>query len=172
MSEEGKNGEEESEPEKSTTDEQRRGFHLKAGLRPLSDLLGNLVEVNLTNAPPPPKTAGNTDEWSDTDDTGMNHQRSESDSERTRTKQVRKSTGEECLIDTRLTDGELTITADIPGASKEDISVGRNPKTNKLVISRDGTVIGRVALPWESPETTKIWFNNGVLEIRMRPKEA
>lgn len=172
MSDEGKNGEDESKPEKSTTDEQRQGFHLEAGLRPLSDLLGNLVEVNLTNAPPPPERTEETSEWPDTDETGMNQQRSESDSERSRTKQVRTSTVEECLIDTRLTDSELTITADIPGASKDDISVGRNPRTNTLVISKDGTIIGRVTLPWESPETTKVEFNNGILEIRMRPKET
>lgn len=172
MSDEDENGREERTPEKSTIDEQRRGFHLEAGLRPLSDLLGNLVEVNMSNAPPPPTATEETGEWSETDETEGDHHRTESKPERKRTKHVRTSTTDQCLIDTRLSNGELTIMVDIPGAKKDDISIGRNPRTNKLVISKDGTVIGRVDLPWESPKTTKVWFNNGVLEIRMRSKAA
>lgn len=174
MSDEDENGQDERKTEKSTIGEQHQGFHLEAGLRLLSDLLGDLVEVNISNAPPPPEKTEEAVEWANTDETGVELQRSESTSEskRKRTKHVRESPAEQCLIDTRLTDGELTITADMPGASKDDISVGHNPRTNKLVISKDGTVVGRVVLPWESVETTKVWFNNGVLEIHMRPKES
>lgn len=174
MSDEDENGQDERKTEKSTRGEQHRGFHLEAGLRLLSDLLGDLVEVNISNAPPPPEKTEEAVEWANTDETGVELQRSESTSEskRKRTKHVRESPAEQCLIDTRLTDSELTITADIPGAKKDDISVGRNPRTNKLVISMDGTVIGHIDLPWESPEATKVRFNNGVLEIRMRSKDA
>jgi HSP20 family molecular chaperone IbpA len=175
MSEENEDGQNDQHSEKSATDEHPRGFHLEAGLRPLSDLLGNLVEVNMSNAPPPSTAPGETVEWADTDtdtdtdEPGVDRHGHDSESGQTRTDQVRESTTGECLIDTRLADDELIITADIPGARKDEISLGRNPRTNKLVISKDGTVVGRVKLPWKSPETTKVWFNNGVLEIRMQP---
>jgi HSP20 family molecular chaperone IbpA len=169
MSNEDENGQDERNPEKSTLDEQRRGSHLAAGLRLLSDLLGNLVEVDITDAPPPPMTEEETGERTNANESGVEQQQREF--ERNRTTQVRKSPADECLIDTRLTDDELIIIADIPDAKKDDLSLGRNPRTNKLVISKNGTVIGRVVLPWESPETITAWFNNGVLEIRVRSKE-
>jgi HSP20 family molecular chaperone IbpA len=175
MSEENEDEPNDQHPEKSATDEQPRGFHLEAGLRPLSDLLGNLIEVDMTNPPPPSGTTGETVEWANTDtdidEPGRDHQTREPKSERTRPDQVRESTTDECLIDTRLADDELIITADIPGARKDELSLGRNPRTNKLVISKNKSVIGRVKLPWESPTTTKVWFNNGVLEVRMQPAE-
>lgn len=165
MSENG-NGEDERESGTPPKDDRNWGFHLEAGLRPLSDLLGGLVEVDAHTVPPPSEDPV---EWTDVDESEALRPREQPEPRRKRTRRVRKTSSDQCLIDTHLTDSELVVTADVPGASKDDISVGRNPKTNDLVISRDGSVVGRVDIPWESPEVTKVWFNNGVLEVRVRP---
>ncbi|WP_255169244.1 Hsp20/alpha crystallin family protein [Natrononativus amylolyticus] len=137
---------------------------LQAGLQSLSDGLGKLVEDDAGGAssssrrvrPRPSRTGKRT----------SRKQRAER-ANRTRTKRASPSASDDCLIDTRLADGEFMVIADIPGASKDDLSVGVNPKTNELVISKTGTVVGRVDLPWESPEMSQAWFKNGVLEVYM-----
>ena len=152
------------EPDRDTNDDRRRGFRLEAGLRPLSDLLGSLVEVEAREVPPPEETV----EWQDVEYSDEERRHDESETERKRTKRVRKSSAEQCLIDTRFDDDEFVVNADIPGASKDDVSVGMNPSTDQLVISRGASVVGRVDLPWESTEATNVWFNNGVLEVRLQ----
>ncbi|QLG63941.1 Hsp20/alpha crystallin family protein [Halorarum salinum] len=75
------------------------------------------------------------------------------------------------MFDARFDDDEFVVTADVPGTSKDDLSIGIDPKTNDLVIGKNGTVLERVSLPWQSPEATRVWFNNGVLEVRVRPAD-
>ncbi|WP_290812990.1 Hsp20/alpha crystallin family protein [Halovivax sp.] len=162
----GENGADDGESDRDTNEDRRRGFHFEAGLRPLSDLLGNLVEVDASEAPPPSEDAV---EW---DDVRPESDRGRSEPERKRTTRVRKSSAEQCLIDTRLDDDEFVVNADVPGASKDDVSVGMNPSTDQLVISRGGSVVGRVDLPWKSAEATNVWFNNGVLEVRLRSDDS
>ena len=157
-----------SERDESGDEARSRGFHLEAGLRPLSELLGNLIEVNVSESPPPPSDPV---AW-ETVDEGRVDRESRGENRRKRTKRVRKTRSDACLIDTHFEDEEFVVTADVPGSSKDDLSVGIDPRTNTLVISKDGTVLERVDLPWESPETTNVWFNNGVLEVRMRPNES
>ncbi|WP_255169387.1 Hsp20/alpha crystallin family protein [Natrononativus amylolyticus] len=159
------NGDDEQESETPPEDDRGRGFHLEAGLRPLSDLLGSLVEVDARTVPPP---SADPVEWTNVDENEPPRPRERSEPRRKRTRRVRRTSSDQCLLDTRRTDGVLVVTADVPGASKDDISVGRNPRTNELVISKEGSVVGRVDLPWESPEVTKVWFNNGVLEVHVR----
>lgn len=159
------NGRDEGDPGTAAGDDRRRGFHLEAGLRPLSDLLGSLIEVNLSDAPPP---SGETVEWDDVDE--ATERREEPESQQKRTRRVYEHPSGACLIDTRLAGDEFVVTADIPGSTKDDISVGLAPGSSELVISRDGTIIGRVDIPWRSSEPTKVWFNNGVLEVHLRPK--
>ena len=146
-----------------------RGFHLEAGLRPLKDLLGNLVEVTVTDAPPPPDE---TADWSSVEDSSR---RPLDESDRTppaeRPSPDRSSADAEYLVDTRRENGEFVVTADVPGASKSDLSVGIDPRTNELVIGVDGTVVERVDPPWRSVEASKVWFNNGVLEVGLRPTD-
>ena len=169
------NGDEDDAPPSRPDDERAEpsGFHLEAGLRPLRDLLGNLVEVSVTDAPPP--TEKSTD-WSTVDDESSRRSVGEpgqsTDRDRTsrpRKKRRRTSPSVEYLVDTRHEDEEFVVTADIPGASKDDLSVGIDPRTSELVISLSGTVLERVDPPWRSVEATKVWFNNGVLEVRLRP---
>ena len=78
----------------------------------------------------------------------------------------------ESLVDTRVEDDEFIVTADIPDTTRDDLSVGIHPRTNTLVIGRDGSVLRRVDIPWLSPEATRVWFHNGVLEVRLQPGDA
>lgn len=159
------NGTEEND---SDLEEQVRGFRLGVGLRPLSEILGDLIEVNASEVPPPSER---TVEWETVSETGADSQRG-SDERGTHRKRRVDTDSAECLIDTRWTDDEFVVTADVPGAGIEDVSVGIDPRTNELVINRDDAVVGRVDLPYESPEATQVWFNNGVLEVRIRPADA
>ena len=169
------NGDEDDAPPSRSDDEEANssGFHLEAGLRPLKDLLGNLVEISVTDAPPPSEE---TTDWSSVDDESSRQSVDKSsrptDRERTsrsRTKRRHASPSDGHLVDTRREDGEFIVTADIPNASRDDLSVGIDPRTNELVIGVAGTALERVDPPWRSVEATKVWFNNGVLEVRLRP---
>lgn len=151
------------------------GFRLEAGLRPLSDILGTLFEVSVTDAPPPPTEP--TDRSLADDETPR---RSEADSQRPvdrertdrpRKKRQRTSPSDGYLIDTRRENGEFVVTADIPGASVDDLSIGIDSRTNELVIGMAGSVLERIEPPWRSSEATRVRFNNGVLEVRLRSDE-
>lgn len=87
-------------------------------------------------------------------------------------KGVRKTRAETYLLDTRFEGDEFVVIADIPGASKDDLSVGISHSTTKLVIKKDGRVLERVPLPWDSVEATRIWDNNGILDVRVRPTRS
>lgn len=170
MSDEGTDEGDDAESEESAIDERAsgsasRGFRLDAGLRPLTDLLGSLIEVNVSDAPARPQEP---DDGSD-----PTHRPTADESRSAGTKRVRSTRTENggCFVDTRWIDGEYLVTADVPGASRDELSVGIDPQTNELVIGRDGSALERVGLPWTSAEATKVRFNNGVLEVRLRPKE-
>jgi HSP20 family molecular chaperone IbpA len=87
-------------------------------------------------------------------------------------KRTRASESEECLIDTRFTDDEFIVIADMFGASIDDISVGINHSTDELIISKTGTVVGRIDLPWASPQMKKAVFKNGILEVYMKSENS
>jgi HSP20 family molecular chaperone IbpA len=144
-----------------------RGFRLGLGLQPLSDLLGSLIEINVSELPPPENTADRTANK----ETNEGRYSTEADQRRNHTDQDRISAPKQCRIDARVDDDVLVIVADIPGATEDDISVGIDRSTNKFVIVRNDAVVGRVEIPWESPDVTHAWFNNGVLEVRVQPKE-
>lgn len=74
------------------------------------------------------------------------------------------------LIDTRRTDDELVVVADVNRTSTDEVTVGIDPGASELVIGKRGRVLGRVDVPWESTERSA-QFNNGVLEVRLRPTE-
>ena len=148
--------------ERDDTDEGARnddgasGFRLEVGLRSLSGLLGDLLEVNARTASPP---SDDPADWSTVDESsGGRHSRGQVD--------------EDYLVESRIEDDEFVVHADIPGATKDDLSVGIHPRTNDLVIGRDGHVIERVEIPWASHEATNVMFNNGVLEVRLRATDT
>jgi HSP20 family molecular chaperone IbpA len=137
---------------------------LQAGLRSLSEGLGNIVgEDAKRSSRGPPRSRPPTQR------TQANQKQRRDSSER---KRARKSESTDCLIDTRLDDGEFVVVADLPGANKDDLTSGINPRTNELVIKKTGTTVGRVELPWTSSEMRKAWFKNGVLEVYVRSDDT
>lgn len=136
---------------------------LRTGLQSLSEGLRNVVgdtsgTVSTRGAPRSrPSASRNRENWKQRADDAKRRSKLESD---------------ECLIDTRLTDGEFVVIADLLGASINDISVGINPRTNELVVRKNDTVVGRVDLPWDSPEVEGVWFKNGILEVYMRSGDS
>lgn len=177
MSDDQSPGEDDDDSDRPPDDEQTdsNGFHLEAGLRPLSDILGNLFEVTVTDVPPPPSEP--TDQSAPEDETRRRFEdepQQSPDHDRTsrpRTKRRRAPSSDEYLIDTRREDGEFVVTADIPGANVDDLSVGIDPVTNELVIGLNGSVLDRVDPPWRSIEATRVRFRNSILEVRLRPDE-
>lgn len=169
MKNEDTDGDENPGQERSKAEYRSRGFRLEAGLRPLSGLLGDLIEANVSEPPPPPE---DTVEWETVDETERDHYFQGEKPEHKQTKRIRKWISDDQLFDTRFDDDEFIVIADIPGASKDNLSVGINSVANTLVIAKEGTVLGRVELPWDSPETTKVWFNNGVLEVRLQASSS
>lgn len=155
----------ESELEGPAADKRLRTFHLEVGLRPLSGLLGPLIEADVTKSAPPP---GDEVDWTPVDETSEDHQRRDVPTRRKRTKRVRQTKAEKYFLNTRFEDDEFVVTADIPGATKDDLAIGVDRNTNKLVIKKNETILGRVTLPWDSVEPTRVWFNNGILEVRVR----
>ncbi|WP_254862305.1 gas vesicle protein GvpH [Halovivax gelatinilyticus] len=141
----------------------RRGFHLRVGLRALSDILGDLVEVEATRDPPPEPSV----EWDDVADDEL-----DTGTGRERTKRLRTSTTDRCLVDTRFDGGAFVVHADIPGAEVDDVSVGLDPRADQLVVGVHDEAVAWVDLPWSKAEATDVWFNNGVLEVRLRPTDA
>lgn len=167
MTDEG-NGRENGAPDTSNNS-QHRESHLEAGLSVLSGLLGNLIEIHIRRGPLP------SQEQVDRGAIGGTERSRRRYGHHSTPDQVaggRKQKSEQCLIDTRFIDDEFVIIADIPTTNPDDLTVGYNRRTNELVISRDGTVIGRVDIPWKSPETPEVWFNNGVLEARIRQTDV
>lgn len=84
----------------------------------------------------------------------------------------RPTWAETYLLDTRFEGDAFVVIADIPGASQEEVSVGINHSTYKLVIKNDGKVLERVPLPWYPVEVTRAWYNNGILDARVRPTRS
>lgn len=76
------------------------------------------------------------------------------------------------LVDTQRSNDELVVSAELPGVSEDDLTVGVDVESNDFVILVSGHPIERVALPWSSTEAAKVWFNNGVLEVRLEPKRT
>ncbi len=76
-------------------------------------------------------------------------------------------TAEKYLLDAHYEDDTFVVLADIPGASRDELTVGIHPRDRTLVIARNESVLGRVPLPskpWGSPDAL---FHNGVLEVRL-----
>lgn len=145
-----------------------RELHLEVGLRPITDLLGSLVDIGVGGGSPPPRDAV---DWTTVEERRGDRKRGGTTSARDRSRRVGETGDGEYLLDTRFDGDEFVVTADLPGASRDDLTVGIDPDENALVIKRDGTELERIALPWESVEAERVLFNNGVLEARMRPAE-
>ena len=82
---------------------------------------------------------------------------------------MRRTKTDAHLLDTRFRDEEFVVVADVLGANEDDLFVGLDAEASELVVEVDGTLLERVALPWEAVETTGVTLNNGILEARIRP---
>lgn len=156
-------------PDGPRTDDQSRGIHVDVGLGIFSGLLDDLLDAADRSAGGTPMSPGHRRT------PGARKRRQESveaTSDQKRTDRGRTSQSDDHLIETRIDDDEFIVTADIPGATRDDLSVGIRPRTNALQIARDGTVLRRIDIPWASPEATRVWFNNGVLEVRLQPSDT
>ena len=70
-------------------------------------------------------------------------------------------------------DGTVTITAEMPGVSKDDIKVNVS-ETNVSIHAEKGTKTYHAEYPLENTlddKTTKATYANGILELRMKAKE-
>ncbi|WP_152421658.1 gas vesicle protein GvpH [Halogeometricum pallidum] len=67
---------------------------------------------------------------------------------------------------------ELTIVADLAGAEHEDVTAGISPDRGEFVVAVDERVAERVPLPWDPVEVVETTFNNGVLQVRLRPVDG
>ncbi|MDS0297743.1 hypothetical protein NDI76_03185 [Halogeometricum sp. S1BR25-6] len=67
---------------------------------------------------------------------------------------------------------ELTIVADLADAAHEDVTAGIDPNRGEFVVAVSGRVAGRVSLPWDPVDVASTTFNNGVLQVRLRPVDA
>lgn len=169
MSERDTEDQNEPKTEESEADDPPRGLGLEAGVQRLSDQLRWLFEVSVTEPPPP--SAETVAETAAAEGASNNQQRDPS-SQGPRPERVHKIRAETYLLDSRFEGDAFVVIADIPGASQEDISVGINHSTYKLVIKNDGRVIERVPLPWYPVEVTRAWYNNGILDVRVRPTRS
>lgn len=190
MSDERDDGEAEESADERTESE-GRGFRFKAGLRSVSDVLGGLIEVNVTDARDPP---AETVEWEYVEEGESNREadrdarRRSRDRERPRPTELKRREKErphrerkertrpidagKVLTDTHREGDEFVVTADVYGVSRDDLSVGIDPRTSELVVGSNDTALERVSLPWNSAEATSVRYNNGVLEVRLRSEQA
>lgn len=81
---------------------------------------------------------------------------------------MHRSAAEKDLLDTRFVDDQYVITVDIPDARKDNLVAGIDRNTNKIVIKKNERVLERIPLLWDSVEPTRVWFHNGLLEVRVQ----
>lgn len=190
MSDERDDGEAEESAD-DRTESEGHGFRFKAGLRSVSDVLGSLVEVNVGDVQDP---SAETVEWEDVEEDESDREgdrderrrsrdrerprpseskrREKERPRRERKKRTRPIDAGKVLTDTYREGDEFVVTADIYGVSRDDLSVGIDPRTNELVVGANDTALERVSLPWNPAEATSVRYNNGVLEVRLRPEAA
>lgn len=145
------------------------GFDAGVGLGVFSGLLESLLDLGSHSSRGTPMSPGHRGtpgfrkRRRDTTDDTSSPERTEGDG---------SSESGEHLVDTRRHDDEFVVTADIPGVTMDDLSVGIRRRTNDLLISREGSVLERIDIPWASPEATRVWLNNGVLVVRLQPADT
>lgn len=143
-------------------------LRLEGVLEPVTGLLGSLVGLGADTGSPLP---GDSVDWTTVEERTGGGAPGDRGSGGGRTRRTGETREGEYLLDTRFDGEEFVVTADIPGTSRDDLTVGIDPDTTEFVIKRDGTELERIATPWESVEPVRVLFNNGVLEARFRPGE-
>lgn len=88
--------------------------------------------------------------------------------QRSRTARIRPTATDRCRIDVRTEDETLVVVADVRQLDPADLSVRLGGRSDVLVIVDDGTVVGRVDLPWTDVTREAAQLHNGILTIRLR----
>jgi HSP20 family protein len=90
------------------------------------------------------------------------------------TEQIELPDEKEFLTDVIDGDKELTVMAELPGASKEDIDIRIEERILKIMAAtKEGLYSKGVKLPCKvKAETAKAAYNNGVLELKLERMEA
>lgn len=146
---------------------------VEVGLQPVTGLLDSLLGLGASTGSPLP---GESVDWTTVDDgagerTGDRAHRDPA-SRPSQSRRTGETADGEYLLDTRYDGDEFVVTVDIPGATREALTVGLDRDTDRLVIINDGTELERLELPWDAVEPGRVLFNNGVLEARMRRGES
>lgn len=138
---------------------------INVGVRSLTDFLGGIIDMSTT----PGSDVG---EWETVDWTAStNRETSSRRSPPELTTEPSVESPDDYLVDTRQTEDEFVVVAELPGVDEEDLSVGIDVNANDLVISVEDRTIDRIPLPWSSSVAAKVWFNNSVLEVHTKPDD-
>lgn len=137
---------------------------INVGIQPLSDLFGGVLGVSSS----PSSKRSERQSVGDAARTDPEAPTGRGKSERNEVVDV----ADDYLVDTHREGDEFLVTAELPGVDEDDLSVGIDVESNDLVLSADGRTIERISLPWSSTDAAKVWFNNGILEVRLHPAEG
>lgn len=133
----------------------QRGVRLELNVSALSDLLDGLLGGNARGSRGSRRSLGHR----------PTVRRRQATHDRARTGTPAQ---DDCLVDARLAADELVVVADVPDASAADLSAGIDRESNDLVVGRDGSVVERVPIPWDSVEAADARLHNDILEVRVR----
>lgn len=136
------------------------------GMHPLAELLDTLLTVAESD-----RVSAETGGSISTVEDHLDRRRAE---ERSRREAGRSgdAAADDYHLRTQRYGDEYVVVADLLGATEDEIEAGVSRRTGELVIRRSGEVVGRASLPWDDAEATSAWFNNGILEIHLRPVRA
>lgn len=98
------------------------------------------------------------------------HRSPEDRSRKRRKRRTRPSPSDRYHVSTRTHDDELTVTADLSGVDREDVTVGFAGSGSTLVVGAEGRELERVDVPWEETAADAT-VRNGVLTVSVRPTE-
>lgn len=133
-------------------------------MRAIADVLSAFVDADARTAPQADRPVERND--ADADEATSEWTGSDRDA-----RALRTVAADHYLVDTRFEDGTFVIAVDIPDAEAAEVSAGIDPMDDQLVIGERDAVVALVDLPWSTPEATGVWFNNGVLEVHLRPAD-
>lgn len=157
-------------PDRDSSRDEFTGIRLDIGLTSVTDLVNSLLDADVSRPTQDhprrrPDGPGKVGRKRDEPPPSPGDAGGASDEEGTPSETVQTDTYH---VRTYEGDGELTVVADLPGVNEEDLSVGLT-KGDDLLVAVDGTPVDRITLPWDPMVITKVWFNNGVLEVVVRP---
>ncbi|WP_254542771.1 gas vesicle protein GvpH [Halomarina pelagica] len=139
--------------------ERETGFRLEIGLGPITDLLGGLVDVDVSRL--------EEGERRHPAERGERHGVSRRPS--SPADEAEPAASGDYHVQTYRSEGELTVVADLPGVDEDDLLVGLDERSNDLVVAVHDRVVERISLPWSDVVVPRVRFNNGVLDVCIRP---